>query len=91
MSPDQATSLVTGGPLQFSRNPMYVGMAGVLTAHAIARGRWPAGLPVIGFVAVIDRGQIPPEEAALVDNFGPAFTAYAEQVPRWLGFRRGRR
>jgi len=84
MSPEQVSSLVTGGPHRMSRNPMYVGMAGLLSAHAIARGSWAATLPVIGFVGVIDRVQIRAEEAALTDQFGPVYTAYAARVPRWL-------
>lgn len=87
VAPDKATSLVTGGPHQRSRNPMYVGMAGLLLAHAVARGNWVAGLPVLGFLAVIDRVQIPAEEAAMAELFGPDYADYAGRVPRWLGFR----
>lgn len=86
MSPERATSLVVGGPHRWSRNPMYVGMAGVLAAHAVARGRWAAVVPVVGFVTVMDRVQIPQEEAALSDAFGDSYAAYAAQVPRWLRF-----
>ena len=85
MTPEQVTSLVTSGPHQISRNPMYVGMAGLLSAHALSRGSWTAVLPVIGFVGVIDRLQIPAEEVALTAQFGPAYADYAAAVPRWLG------
>ncbi len=84
MSPDQATALVTGGPHRISRNPMYVGMAGALAAQAVLRGRWMGVLPVVAFVAVIDRVQIPAEEAALTENFGATYATYAAEVPRWL-------
>ncbi|MPZ94806.1 MAG: isoprenylcysteine carboxylmethyltransferase family protein [Propionibacteriales bacterium] len=86
VAPDKATFLVTGGPHQLSRNPMYVGMAGLLLAHAVARGNWVAVLPVLGFVAVIDRVQIPAEEAAMAELFGRDYADYAGRVPRWLGF-----
>src|SRR5690348_10499970 len=36
--PDRASALVTSGPYEITRNPMYVGLAGVLTAHALLRG-----------------------------------------------------
>lgn len=85
MSPERATVLVTGGPHRLSRNPMYVGMAGALAAHAVGLGRWQAALPVIGFAVAIDRIQIPLEEAALTEHFGPTYAAYAKHVPRWLG------
>ncbi|CAI9419367.1 methyltransferase family protein [Nocardioides sp. T2.26MG-1] len=86
VAPDRATSLVTGGPHQLSRNPMYVGMAGLLVAHAVARGNWAAVLPALGFVAVIDRVQIPAEEGAMAELFGRDYAEYAARVPRWLGF-----
>lgn len=55
MSPDVATALVTAGPHRLTRNPMYVGMAGLLAAHTVARGRLIAVVPVVGFVVATDR------------------------------------
>ncbi|RJS45205.1 methyltransferase family protein [Nocardioides cavernaquae] len=83
--PSKATALVTDGPNAVSRNPMYVGMAGVLAAHALGRGGWLTPLPVIAFVAVIGRVQIRPEEEALAALFGEDYAAYCDQVPRWIG------
>ncbi len=79
---------MTDGPNALTRNPMYVGMAGVLTAHAIARGGWLTALPVAGFVALIDRVQVRPEEQALRGLFGDEYAAYCARVPRWLGLPR---
>ena len=76
--------LVTDGPNALTRNPMYVGMAGVLTAHALVRRGWLPVLPLAAFVAVIDRTQIRPEEAALRELFGEKYDAYCARVPRWL-------
>lgn len=84
VSPQTATSLVTSGPHQLSRNPMYVGMAGMLVAHAVARRSWPAALPVAGFVAVMSRTQIAAEEEALAEVFGQEYRDYCARVPRWL-------
>lgn len=84
-APERATSLVTTGPNTFTRNPMYVGMAGVLIAHAVLRRSLPALLPAAAFVAVIDRVQVPAEEAALQATFGALYDDYRERVPRWLG------
>jgi protein-S-isoprenylcysteine O-methyltransferase Ste14 len=36
--PSKASSLVVSGPNSRTRNPMYVGMAGLLVAHALWRG-----------------------------------------------------
>lgn len=67
---------------------MYVGMAGVLGAHALSRGSWAAVLPVLGFAGVMDRIQIPAEEAALRIQFGADYAEYEAMVPRWLGVPR---
>lgn len=84
---DRAVSLVTTGVFGLSRNPMYVGMAGALLAHAALRRSWVACVPVGVFVALIDRLQIPAEEQALRETFGSAFDDYARRIPRWLGVR----
>lgn len=83
-APDKASALVTDGPFGFTRNPMYVGMALALTGHAIGRGGWRTLLPVAAFVAVIDRTQIPAEEAAMARLFEDDYAAYRARVPRWV-------
>jgi len=85
--PEQASTLVTTGSNVISRNPMYVGMTGLLVAHAIWGGSWSALLPVAAFVAVIDRVQIRAEESALHAKFGLAYDAYRAATPRWLDAR----
>jgi len=82
--PTRATTLVTDGPNSLTRNPMYVGLTGLLTAHALARGGLRTWLPVAGFVAAIDRLQIRPEEEALRSTFGTAYDDYCARVRRWL-------
>lgn len=84
LDPAQASSMVTGGIFGVTRNPMYVGMAGLLTAHAVRRGGWLTPLPVAAFVLLIDRLQIPAEEAAMEANFGEAYDAYRARTARWL-------
>lgn len=85
--PSRAGSLVTTGVNAISRNPMYVGMAGLLVAHAVRLGSRTALLPVAAFAVVIDRVQIAAEESALLANFGAEYEAYRESVPRWLDLR----
>lgn len=81
----KASTLVTDGPHALSRNPMYLGMAGMLAAHALFRGSWAAAIPVAGYVLAIDRMQIPAEEAAMQDRFGKEYEEYRVRVPRWFG------
>lgn len=80
-------SLVDSGPNRLTRNPMYLGIAGTLLAHAIARGSVRALVPVALFVVVIDRLQIAPEESAMRERFGAEYDRYVERTPRWLGLR----
>lgn len=82
--PTRASVLVTDGPNALTRNPMYAGLAGLLTAHALARGGWATLLPVAGFVAVVDRVQVRPEEEALRGQFGAAYDDYRRRVRRWV-------
>jgi protein-S-isoprenylcysteine O-methyltransferase Ste14 len=87
LDPARASVLVTTGANAVSRNPMYVGMAGLLVANATWRGSWIGLVPVAGFVLVIDRWQIAPEESALLAKFGVDYEDYRAAVPRWLGRR----
>lgn len=83
--PRKTTVLVTSGPFRVSRNPIYVALAGVLVAHAVLRRSAGALLPVAAFVAVMNRSQVPREEAALRSRFGKRYTAYSQSTPRWVG------
>lgn len=84
LAPERAEQLVTAGSYRFTRNPMYVAMAGVLLAHAVERGHPVQLLPVAGWVTYIDRFQVRPEERALSSRFGPAYDDYRQRVRRWL-------
>ena len=81
--PGAASALVTTGPNRLSRNPIYLGFAGLLVAHALWRGSAAAAVPVVGFVAGLTP-QIRREEEALLDRFGRAYAAYVRRVPRWI-------
>jgi protein-S-isoprenylcysteine O-methyltransferase Ste14 len=84
LAPQKASSLVVGGLYRYTRNPMYLGMALILTGLAIWLGS-PVNLAVLAaFVAYITRFQIRPEEALLEERFGEAFREYAARVRRWL-------
>jgi protein-S-isoprenylcysteine O-methyltransferase Ste14 len=85
IDPSQASRLVTRGPNRLTRNPMYLGMAGLVAANGVRRGGLLPLLPVAGFVAAVDRLQITREEAALRQRFGEDYEAYVETVPRWIG------
>jgi protein-S-isoprenylcysteine O-methyltransferase Ste14 len=79
-----ATYLVTSGPNRLTRNPMYLGLAGMLTAFAVWRRSPQALIPVALFVFAINRMQIPGEEAMLRKRFGAEYERYVARTPRWL-------
>ena len=84
LHPEKTSTLVTDGPFALSRNPVYVGLAGLLLAHAVAY-RSPSSLaPAAAFAVCLDRVQIPREERALAGRFGTAFERYRRRTPRWL-------
>jgi protein-S-isoprenylcysteine O-methyltransferase Ste14 len=79
-----STALVTSGPYRFTRNPMYLGMAALYIALAVALGViWALTLlPLV--IAIVDQLVISREEAYLVRKFGQPYCDYMERVRRWL-------
>jgi protein-S-isoprenylcysteine O-methyltransferase Ste14 len=82
--PQDTSSLVTTGIYHVSRNPMYLGFLLLLLAFAVFLANILAVLPVVAFVAYMNRFQITPEERALVARFGPEYDAYKQRVRRWV-------
>lgn len=83
--PGQATTtLVTTGVYRLSRNPLYVGFAGLHLGLGLALGSvWAlAALPVA--VLAVTWGAILPEEAYLAQRFGAEYADYRNKVRRWL-------
>lgn len=84
LAPQNSTTLVVTGLYRFSRNPMYLGMAILLTGWALWLGNPANAVFLILFVALITVLQIKPEEKALRDNFGDEYDAYCARVRRWI-------
>jgi len=84
LKPETATSLVTSGIYQVSRNPMYVGFALLLAAWAVYLASPWTTIGVLGFVLYINRFQIVPEERALSTLFSIEFESYKSKIRRWL-------
>lgn len=81
----EPSALVTDGVNAYTRNPMYVGMAGMLLARSTWLGRAASLLPAAAFVIWIDRLQVPAEEKDLREIFAGSYDDYAALVPRWVG------
>jgi protein-S-isoprenylcysteine O-methyltransferase Ste14 len=79
-----ASSLCTGGPFRFSRNPIYVGDWFILVGVSMLLATvWPLLFaPLIW--ALLRYGVIRHEEAHLEAKFGDVYRTYRARVRRWL-------
>ncbi|HEU5328865.1 MAG TPA: isoprenylcysteine carboxylmethyltransferase family protein [Thermomicrobiales bacterium] len=81
---EPVTAIVTAGPYQYSRNPIYAGMALIyLGAAALANSRWPV-IVLPALLQVVQRGVIEREERYLEQRFGDEYRRYQASVRRWL-------
>lgn len=80
----QPSSLVTDGPFRFSRNPMYLGFALLLTAAAFFVNTWCALLAPLAFLLMAHFWYIPHEEQNMRDMFGKTYDDYAWTTRRWI-------
>lgn len=80
---DAPTVLLTRGPYEYSRNPMYVGWtAGYVGIALLADSVWPlAWFPV---VALAVHREVRREERFLEDRFGADYRRYRREVRRYL-------
>lgn len=83
-TPNNATSLVTSGIYQFTRNPMYLGLSLGLLGWALYLSNASAFALLPVFIIYISRFQIQPEEKVMVQKFGDDYQVYTAKVRRWL-------
>ncbi len=82
---ERPSALVTSGVFRLSRNPIYLADALIL-AGVILYWDVPLAAPLVfGFMVLIQRRFILPEEALLRDLFGDAFTDWTHRTGRWFG------
>lgn len=81
---DRASTVVTTGIFNVTRNPMYVGFTLILLAWACFLAVPAVFVGPVLFVWVIDRLQIVPEERAMLSKFGEPYRTYQLKVRRWL-------
>lgn len=75
------SALVTGGMFAWSRNPIYLADAVILSGAIL----WLALPLVASFVWLIQTRFIRDEEARLTEAFGPEFDLWASRTRRWFG------
>jgi protein-S-isoprenylcysteine O-methyltransferase Ste14 len=80
----RASSLVTTGVYQITRNPMYVGLTLILCAWGVWLWSLVQLIGPVFFIAFIQRFQILPEERVMEEKFGSEYLQYKTTVRRWL-------
>ena len=81
---DNASSLVTSGVFEYSRNPMYLGMVMILLGLALMFNFIGGILFTLLFAIYITKYQIRPEEEVMERLFGEDFLKYKNSVRVWL-------
>ena len=81
---ENASSLVTYGVFEYSRNPMYLGMAIILFGLALMFNVIGGTLFTLLFAIYITKFQIRPEEEVMERLFGEDFLQYKQNVRMWL-------
>ena len=80
----QSSTLIASGPYRITRNPMYLGMIGVLLGIAVVLGSVVPFLVVLGFAGVLECRFIREEEASLERTFGRMYLDYKAKARRWM-------
>ena len=73
--------LIVEGPYKIVRNPIYLGMFGMLVATGLAVTRWWVLLIAIVIFLIGTSIRVRSEEKLLRESFGEEFEAYARRVP----------
>src|SRR5512133_1987731 len=83
--PDRsASTLLTGGPFRFTRNPLYLSLSLLHAGLAfLANALWPA-LMLVPVLLLIRYHVIAREERHLLGLFGADYQAYCRRVRRWF-------
>ena len=76
--------LITDGPYEWTRNPMYLGLVLILWGIALFCGTLIMFFAPLAFFLTINNVFIPYEEKKLQRIFGKAYNAYRDRVRRWL-------
>ncbi|MGY4827369.1 methyltransferase family protein [Sphaerotilaceae bacterium SBD11-9] len=78
------TTVVTTGPYRLSRNPMYLGLAGLTAGLGLALGSVCLVGAAALFVLLTHHLAVLPEERYLQRTHGEAYRRYCAQVRRWI-------
>ena len=63
---------------------MYVGKLLIVTGVAVGSNSWTCVMVAVPMFALVYMSIVAAEECYLRDKFGPAFSEYCRDVPRWM-------
>jgi len=81
--------LVVTGPYRYSRNPMYVSVALILSAWALGFHSTTLGVYALAVMMAFHLRVVLGEEPWLARTHGEVWHRYRAAVPRWLGRAKG--
>ena len=77
--------MITSGPYQISRNPMYLGLLLMLLGYAFLKGEFVFFVTPVVFYIVMDKIVIPYEEKMIVDAIGQEkYGVFTQKIRRWV-------
>ena len=76
--------LVTGGPYQRVRHPMYTALLAVMLGLSLLSANALVAASCIGGLAIIVARRLPREEALMLERFGPAYRDYMTRTNRFF-------
>jgi protein-S-isoprenylcysteine O-methyltransferase Ste14 len=79
------TAIVAGGPYRFTRNPIYVALAGLFLGFTLGFNDWWGVVVLLPLLAVMHGGVVLREEHYLERKFGDEYRQYQSRVARYLG------
>jgi protein-S-isoprenylcysteine O-methyltransferase Ste14 len=77
-------TLVTDGPYQWVRHPMYTSLYLLVVAIFLTSANWLAGVPGIASLTIILLNRVRREEAVMLEQFGEPYRAYMQRTGRFL-------
>jgi len=78
------TSIISGGPFGFTRNPLYVGIQSLFVGLSLLLGTWWGLVLLLPAFLILHYGVVLREEAYLERRFGRVYLSYKSKVRRWL-------
>lgn len=82
-TPRKRAKLITSGPYEYSRHPIYVGLLTAASGFAVLRRRVEP-LIALGVLSNVLHKKVDAEESALSSKFGKKYAKYSKRTPRIL-------